>query len=62
MANWTLIDKATKLKINAGDSIVDFRSNKSTITSGRPPHKEDSTGLVYTTDGFGYYPSVFGLE
>ena len=39
-----------------------FRGESYVITGGRPPHKPESTGKVWTSDNGEYYPGVFGLR
>jgi len=46
--------------VNHGDTVADFRGNAMTITGGRAPHHEASTGRVYT-DGGEYFPGVANL-
>ena len=52
-----------------GEELIDFRGDGGTILAGgAAPHKEASTGKVYTRDALDtfqesvYYPSVFNLK
>jgi hypothetical protein len=41
---------------------IDFRGDGHTLVKYVPPHKPSSTGYVIDSEGFNYYPSVFGME
>ena len=55
-----LVHADTGAPVAVGDTVVDFRGNAMTITGGRAPHHEASTGRVYT-DGGEYFPGVANL-
>lgn len=56
----TLIHQATKAPVQIGDALTDFRGDSAVVASIEAPRKPSSTGRIYTTDGMGYFPSVFG--
>ena len=52
-------------RVNIGDTVLDFRGKRHTVTGFIAP-KGASTGRVYvasnvSTFGQGFYPSVFGI-
>lgn len=57
-----LTHKATGQAVRRAHSHPDFRGDHSHLTDAVPPHKEGSTGHVFTEGGEKYYPSVFNME
>jgi hypothetical protein len=71
IGNWMLVfDKSEESnldesEVNVGDTVVDFRGDRATVTGGEPPKHEGSTGRVETDDGeykHWVYPSVYDLK
>jgi len=48
--------------VQAGEQLKSFRGEVMTITGGRPPLHQGSTGRVWTEDGREYFPGVFDLK
>ena len=59
---WLLLREDATQGVYEGQTVRSFRGESYVITGGRPPHKPESTGKVWTEDGGEYYPSVFGLR
>ena len=65
-----LIDSATGKTLKVGDTLTDFRGEKSVLTGMTPPHKPSSTGRVFVAEDWGdgkkhegsYFPGVFNAE
>lgn len=49
------------LPVNEGDQVISFRGETTTVNGGTAPHKESSTGMVYTDLG-GHYAGVYNLQ
>ena len=48
--------------VERGSTHIDFRGDKDVIVGGKAPHKQSSSGAVYTDNGAEYYPSVFDMK
>lgn len=46
--------------VSRGQTLEDFRGDKTAIIGGRAPHHAASTGRVYTEHGRELFPAVFG--
>jgi hypothetical protein len=57
--DWILLHEGGE-HVLEGSTVTSFRGEQYTITGGRPPHKPESTGRVYTSGGE-FFPSVFNL-
>jgi hypothetical protein len=63
-----LVNETSGAPVRIGQTVTDFRGNKSILTGAEAPHKESSTGRVYAkTNAYAstatsFYPSVFGLK
>ena len=60
--NWALVHQGSGRPVTEGEVVLDFRGDADTVTGGRPPHKQSSSGFVWTDAGAEFYPSVFGLQ
>lgn len=62
---WILVDNFGQ-EIEVNEKRQDFRGDIATIENGEPPHKEGSSGMVFTKDTEGneriVYPTVYGLR
>lgn len=58
---WRLVD-AQGYPVMQGSVRPDFRGDCAIITGGLCPHKDGSTGYVYTQAGREFYPSVYDLK
>lgn len=47
-------------RVNVGDRVTTFRGEVYTVSGFSAP-RGSSTGRVYTVEGSGFYPSVFGI-
>ena len=47
--------------VTAGEILENFRGDHYRVTGGRAPHKDGSTGQIYTDAG-NYYPTVFNCK
>lgn len=60
---WLLLrEDVTERGVRKGETVRSYRGEDCVLTGGRAPHKPESTGKVWTSDGGEYYPSVFGLR
>ena len=59
---WKLVHQKSGEEVMTGETITSFRDEEYTLIDGSPPHKPSSTGKVYVSGGWAYYPSVFDLE
>ena len=59
---WLLLREDATQGVYEGQTVRSYRGEDCVITGGRPPHKPESTGKVWTEDGGEYYPGVFGLR
>lgn len=62
-----LVNKQTRLAVDRGAIVTDFRGDQAELVTGRAPHKPSSSGHVTTRrDGVEYdgesYAGVYGLE
>jgi|DEB0MinimDraft_4_1074332.scaffolds.fasta_scaffold05693_5 hypothetical protein len=58
---WILRDAKTNEPIMQGSTVKDFRGDELFVDGGAPPHKEGSTGRVYTSRG-SFFPTVIGAK
>ena len=62
------MNKKVLRDINTGDIVTlpcrrkNFRNETDLIVSAELPKHEGSTGRVYTENGYGFYPAVYGLR
>lgn len=57
---WILEDHGKPVSV--GQSITDFRGEKTVAIGGIPPRNDASTGRVIVPHGASFYPGVFGLK
>ena len=55
-----LKNSRTAQPVQRGETLEDFRGDKTAIIGGRAPHHSASTGRVYTETGRELFPAVFG--
>lgn len=58
---WELIHESTGNPVREGEIIPDFRGDTLTVSGGKPPHKQGSTGRIYTDQGQ-FFPGVCNLK
>lgn len=58
----TLIYTASRKPVQVGDTVTDFRNETDIVRSIEEPRSPASTGRIYTANGHGVYPSVYGCE
>ena len=62
----SLIDEATGMFLQIGDTVTNFRGDAYTLTGWYAPHKPSSTGRVHVVDADGhtaeFFPSVIGAK
>lgn len=56
-----LVYKATGLPVQVGDTVA-VRDGSAQVDSFPKPHKPESSGYVYLSNGANYYVSVIGAE
>jgi hypothetical protein len=56
-----LATKAFRRPVSAGEILEDFRGDQYRVTGGQAPHKDSSSGKIYTDAG-NFYPTVFGCK
>ncbi len=56
---WKLVDNKGN-EVTFPSKHTSFRGTEMTVTGGRPPHKEGSTGKIHTDKGE-FYPGVCDL-
>lgn len=60
--DWELVNQDTRLPVEAGDVVLDFRGEPVVLAGGSPPRHLSSSGRIWVGDGAReYFPEVFGL-
>ena len=58
--SWALLDMDNN-PVSVGDQYTDFRGATHVIEGGKPPHKDGSTGRIWTNVGE-FFPGVCNLH
>lgn len=59
--NWKLVNRHG-MAVARGDRATSHRGEEYTITGGRPPVHQGSTGRVWVEGGGEFFPTVFDLK